>query len=690
MAELTWTPLDDAAVSTARVLAMDAVQKVGNGHPGTAMALAPAAYLLFQHHLRHDPNDPMWLGRDRFVLSCGHSSLTLYIQLFLSGYELTLDDLMSFRTADSATPGHPEYGHTVGVETTTGPLGQGVATAVGMAMSQRFWRYNLDPQAPAGDSPFDFRVWVLASDGDLEEGISGEASSLAGTQRLDNLVVIYDANRISIEGDTHRAFDEDVAARYRAYGWHTITVEHSADGSVDVPALHAALTEAAATQNRPTLVVLKSVIAWPAPNLRNTAKSHGSALGAEEVAATKQLLGFDPAESFAVDPQVLSHTYQVAERGGALNDAWSVAYQRWVDSNPDGARLLERLHTQELPLDIERVLPTFGPEKPVATRAAFGVALNALADHLPELWGGSADLAESNNTTIHDGGSFLPTGSGFSDGVVNGRVIHFGVREHAMGAITNGIALDGLSRPFAGTFLVFSDYMRGAVRLAALMQARSLFVWTHDSIGLGEDGPTHQPVEHLWSLRAIPDFSVIRPADPNETSVVLLEALRRNQPAGLVLTRQPVPVLGDGPTLAARRGGYILRRESDDAPDVILIATGSEVAVALAAADVLAEESVQARVVSMPCIEWFDEQSQDYQDEVLPRSVRARVAVEAGATQGWWRFVGLDGEVVGMDQFGASASAEHLFAERGFTAEAVAEAALRTIERNSVSPSDRR
>ncbi|NDB19052.1 MAG: transketolase, partial [Actinobacteria bacterium] len=420
-------------------------------------------------------------------------------------------------------------------------------TAVGMAMSQRFWRYNLDPEAPIGASPFDYRVWVLASDGDLEEGLSGEASSLAGTQRLDNLVVIYDANRISIEGDTHLAFDEDVAARYRAYGWHTITVEHLTDGAVDVRTLHDALNEAAATTGRPTLVVLKSVIAWPAPNLRNTAKSHGSALGAAEVAATKELLGFDPERSFVVDPQVIAHTQQVAQRGAALNDEWAVRYQRWVDANPDAARLLERLHTQELPLDIDRSLPTFDPQKPVATRAAFGTVLNVLAEQLPELWGGSADLAESNNTTIHDGGSFLPAGSGFPDAAANGRVIHFGVREHAMGAITNGIALDGLSRPFAGTFLVFSDYMRGAVRLAALMQVRSLFVWTHDSIGLGEDGPTHQPVEHLWSLRAIPDFAVIRPADPNETSVVLLEALRRNQPAGLVLTRQAVPVLGDGP-----------------------------------------------------------------------------------------------------------------------------------------------
>lgn len=679
VAELTWTDLDDRAVATARALAMDAVQKVGNGHPGTAMALAPAAYLLFQHHLRHDPADPLWLGRDRFVLSCGHSSLTLYIQLFLSGYDLTLDDLKAFRTAGSATPGHPEFGHTVGVETTTGPLGQGIATAVGMAMSQRFWRYGLDAEAEAGQSPFDHRVWVFASDGDLEEGISGEASSLAGTQRLDNLVVVYDDNRISIEGDTHRAFTEDVAARYRAYGWHTITVDHRPDGDVDVAALHDALTEAAAVTDKPTLVVLRTVIAWPAPNARNTAKSHGSALGAAEVAATKEILGFDPEKSFVVDEEVLAHTQQVAQRGADANDEWGQRFLSWSDANVDTARLLERLHTGLLPADIELALPAFPAGEKVATRAAFGAVLNALADHLPELWGGSADLAESNNTTIHDGGSFLPDGTGFPDAAVNGRIIHFGVREHAMGAILNGIALDGLSRPFGGTFLVFSDYMRGAVRLAALMQTRSLFIWTHDSIGLGEDGPTHQPVEHLWALRAIPDLAIIRPADANETSVALLEAMRRNAPAGLVLTRQTVPVLGDAPALAARRGGYIIRRESGPTPDLILIATGSEVALALESAEALESSGVSARVVSMPCLEWFAEQPEEYRDEVLPPQVRARVSIEAGATLGWWRYVGSDGAVIGIDEFGASASAEHLFEERGFTVANVVEVAQATM-----------
>jgi transketolase len=680
VAALNWTDLDDRAVATSRVLAMDAVQKVGNGHPGTAMALAPAAYLLFQHHLRHDPADPLWLGRDRFVLSCGHSSLTLYIQLFLSGYDLTLDDLKSFRTAGSATPGHPEYGHTVGVETTTGPLGQGLATAVGMAMSQRYWRYTLDPDAAKGQSPFDHRVWVLASDGDLEEGISGEASSLAGTQKLDNLVVIYDDNRISIEGDTHRAFTEDVAARYRAYGWHTITVNHAADGSVDIPALHSALTEAAAVTDQPTLVVLRTVIAWPAPNARNTSKSHGSALGAAEVAATKELLGFNPEDSFAVADEVLAHAHKVAQRGAEANEAWGSGYQRWSDSHVDSARLLERLHTGLLPADIELALPQFNEGEKIATRAAFGTALNALAEYLPELWGGSADLAESNNTTIHDGGSFLPAGSSFDDASINGRVIHFGVREHAMGAITNGIALDGLSRPFAGTFLVFSDYMRGAVRLSALMQTRSLFVWTHDSIGLGEDGPTHQPVEHLWSLRAIPEFSVIRPADANETSVALLEALRRNAPAGLILTRQGVPVLGAQPALAVRRGGYIVKPESASEPDIILMATGSEVSLALQSAEELETAGIATRVVSMPCIEWFDEQPTEYQEQVLPKHVRARVAIEAGATLGWWRFVGSDGAVIGIDEFGASASAEHLFEERGFTTANVVAVAKQTLD----------
>lgn len=681
MASLNWTELDDRAVATARVLAMDAVQKVGNGHPGTAMALAPAAYLLFQHHLRHDPGDPLWLGRDRFVLSCGHSSLTLYIQLFMSGYGLTLDDLREFRTAGSATPGHPEYGHTVGVETTTGPLGQGVATAVGMAMSQRYWRHTLDPQAPTGQSPFDHRVWVLASDGDLEEGISGEASSLAGTQKLDNLVVIYDDNRISIEGDTHRAFTEDVTARYQAYGWHTINVEHRADGSVDIERLHDALTDAAAVTDKPTLIRLRTVIAWPAPNARNTAKSHGSALGAAEVAATKEILGFDPEQSFVVADEVLEHAQKVAERGAAANDEWAQRFQNWATQNVDGARLLERLHTGLLPADIELALPQFNEGDKIATRAAFGTALNAVADYLPELWGGSADLAESNNTTIHDGGSFLPNGSGFADAEINGRVIHFGVREHAMGAIVNGISLDGLSRPFAGTFLVFSDYMRGAVRLAALMHTRSLFIWTHDSIGLGEDGPTHQPIEHLWALRAIPEFAVIRPADANETSVTFLEALRRNAPAGLVLTRQGIPVLGGGPALSARRGGYIIRQESGAQPDVILIATGSEVSLAIEASHTLAEEGVSVRVVSMPCIEWFTEQSLEYQEQVLPKSVRARVAVEAGATLGWWRFVGTDGAVIGIDEFGASASAEHLFDERGFTVANVVAITHETIAR---------
>ena len=681
MTELTWNHLDDAAVATARVLAMDAVQKVGNGHPGTAMALAPAAYLLFQKHLRHDPGDPMWMGRDRFVLSCGHSSLTLYIQLFLSGYDLSLEDLQQFRTAGSATPGHPEYGHTVGVETTTGPLGQGVATAVGMAMSQRYWRYTFDATALPGESPFDHRVWVFASDGDLEEGISGEASSLAGTQKLDNLIVIYDANRISIEGDTHLAFTEDVALRYQAYGWHTITVDHKPDGDIDIPALNAAMEEAKATSGQPTLIVLKTVIAWPAPHARNTAKSHGSALGAAEVAATKELLGFNPDESFVVADEVLAHAQLVAHRGAALNEVWYTSYQSWQDANTESARLLERLHTYELPADIELALPQFEEGASLATRAAFSVALNGLAPYLPEVWGGSADLAESNNTSIHDGGSFLPAGSGFAEAALNGRVIHFGVREHAMGAITNGIALDGLSRPFAGTFLVFSDYMRGAVRLAALMQTRSLFVWTHDSIGLGEDGPTHQPIEHLWALRAIPGLAIIRPADANETSVALLEAMRRNAPAGLILTRQGVPVLGSAPALATRRGGYIVRKEARGNPDVVLIASGSEVAVALASADAMTEQDIAVRVVSMPCVEWFDEQSQEYRDEVLPPSVRARVSIEAGATLGWWKYVGTEGVVIGIDEFGASASADYLFAERGFTVENVVERAFETMDK---------
>ena len=653
---------------------MDAVQRAGNGHPGTAMSLAPAAYLLFQRFLRHDPSDPSWLGRDRFVLSCGHSSLTLYIQLFLSGYGLELSDLESFRTWGSLTPGHPEHGHTVGVETTTGPLGQGIATAVGMAMASRYQRGLLDPDAPWGFSPFDHRVWVIASDGDLEEGISGEASSLAGVQRLGNLTVIWDDNHISIEGDTAVAFTEDVVGRYEAYGWDVHYVGMTPDGDIDILALNTALEAAVDQQERPTFIAMRSTIAWPAPHARNTAKAHGAALGADEVAATKVALGLDPARDFQIPDGVLDHARGVVARGKALHREWDVAYEAWRRSHPDRAKLLDRLLARELPEGIAGALPVFEAGTSIATRAASGKVINAIADVMPEFWGGSADLAESNNTTIEGGLSFLPAGSGGRDSSPYGRIIHFGIREHAMGAILNGIALEGLTRPFGGTFLVFSDYMRGSVRLAALMQTSVVFVWTHDSVGLGEDGPTHQPVEHLWSLRGIPGLAIARPCDGNETAQVWLEALTRATPTGLVLSRQGLPVIDrstHAPASEAARGAYVLAPASAK-PRAIVIATGSEVSVALAARDILEAEGVPTSVVSAPCLEWFDEQDADYRASVLPDDTAVRVAVEAGATYGWWRYVGSRGAVVGIDHFGASADGALLFEKFGITADAVA------------------
>jgi transketolase len=643
------------------------------------MALAPAAYLLFQRVMRHDPADPTWLGRDRFVLSAGHSSLTLYSQLFLSGYGLTLDDLQAFRRWASRTPGHPEYGHTPGVETTTGPLGQGVATAVGMAMAQRFQRELLDPDAPIGHSPFDHRIWVLASDGDLQEGVSAEASSLAGTQALGNLCVIWDDNRISIEGDTALAFTESVVSRYRAYNWAVHEVEMMPDGDLDVFALEQVLNEARSNVDRPTFVRLRTTIAWPAPNARDTAKSHGSALGSEEVAATKAVLGLDPSQAFTFPADLLSMVRQrLVMRTTDERSAWEMRYRSWLDVNPTKASLLQRLVTQELPNGLIDVLPEHPLASQVATRKASGVALNSLAAALPELWGGSADLAESNDTTIAGASDFMPSVSPY--GSTGGRVIHFGIREHAMGSILNGIALEGLTRPFGGTFLVFSDYMRPAVRLAALMDLPVTYVWTHDSIGLGEDGPTHQPVEHLWALRAIPGLSVVRPADANETSAAWYVTLQRRCPTGLILTRQTVPTLVDLPRAieGVSKGAYVVRDAGS--VDVILMATGSEVQIAVAAADLLAAQGVGARVVSMPCLEWFEAQPRDYRESVLPGHVAARVAVEAGATFGWWRYLGDKGQVVGLDRFGASAAAEELFANFGVTAEAVTEAAQRSLD----------
>jgi transketolase len=673
MATLThWSPLDDRAIAYARALAMDAVQKVGNGHPGTAMALAPAAYALFQRHLVHDAADPHWIGRDRFILSCGHSSMTLYTQLFFSGYGLTMKDLQEFRTQGSLTPGHPEFGHTAGVEMTTGPLGAGVATAVGFAMAARFERGLLDPDAPIGTSLFDHTIWVICSDGDLQEGVSAEASSLAGTQALGNLNLIYDDNRISIEGDTHVSFTEDVSARYRAYGWQVIEVETLADGNIDLVALDAAMVAAKAELSKPTLIRMKSVIAWPAPKLRNTAKSHGSALGDEEIAATKVELGLNPDEKFAMPDDVLAHIRLVKERGAATRREWDARFATWKSAHSDKAALLDRLMKRELPAGWESSLPNFEAGKDVATRAASGKVINAIAGVLPEFWGGSADLAESNNTTIEDGGSFLPASSGMKNADPYGRIIHFGIREHAMGSILNGITLHGLSRVFGGTFAVFSDYMRPSVRLAALMNIPTTFIWTHDSIGLGEDGPTHQPVEHLAALRAIPNFATVRPADANEVTQAWKSILRRQGPAGILLSRQNLPVF-DRTTFAAAdgvdKGAYILLA-APSTPEVVLIATGSEVALAVKSAEALNAQGISTQVVSAPCLEWFAQESDSYRKSVTPTTA-LRVSIEAGIAQGWREYVGDSGVIISLDHYGASASAAQLFAEYGFTVENV-------------------
>jgi transketolase len=667
-----WGPLDDRAIAYARALAMDAVQKVGNGHPGTAMALAPVAYTLFQRHLIHDPSDPQWVGRDRFILSCGHSSMTLYTQLFFSGYGLTMKDLQEFRTQGSLTPGHPEFGHTAGVEMTTGPLGAGVATAVGFAMAARYERGLLDPGAAAGQSIFDHSIWVICSDGDLQEGVSAEASSLAGTQELGNLNVIYDDNRISIEGDTHVSFTEDVSARYRAYGWHVIEVSTLADGNVDLVALDAAMVAAKAQTVKPTLIRMKSVIAWPAPKLRNTAKSHGSALGDEEIAATKVELGLNPEEKFAMPDDVLEHIRQVKDRGAALRSQWNQRFESWKAANSDKAALLDRLMKRDLPSGWESVLPVFESGKDVATRAASGKVINAISGVLPEFWGGSADLAESNNTTIEGGDSFLPKSSQMKGANPYGRIIHFGIREHAMGSILNGITLHGLSRAFGGTFAVFSDYMRPSVRLAALMNIPTTFVWTHDSIGLGEDGPTHQPIEHLAALRAIPNFATVRPADANEVSQAWKSILLRQQPAGILLSRQNLPVFDRTICASAEgvdKGAYVLVAAPSKA-EVVIIATGSEVSLAVKSAEALNAQGISTQVVSAPCLEWFNQESESYRASVIPTSA-LRVSIEAGIAQGWREYVGDSGVIISLDHYGASASASQLFTEFGFTVENV-------------------
>lgn len=690
--EVGWNETDIRAVNTARVLAVDAVERVGNGHPGTAVSLAPAAYLLYQNVMKHDPNDTQWLGRDRFVLSAGHSCLTQYNQLFLGGFGLEIDDIKALRTWESRTPGHPEYHHTDGVEATTGPLGQGLAMAVGMAMNQRRVRGLFDPDAPQGSSPFDHHVYVIAGDGCLQEGVSSEASSLAGTQQLGNLVVIWDDNRITIEGHTPIAFTEDVIARYESYGWHTEVVDwapETADGyREDVDALARALQRSREVTDKPSFIQLRTRIAWPAPTKQDSHSAHGSKLGAEEVAQLKQILGFDPDQDFEVDPQVLSHTRELKQRGAALHEEWNKSLDEWRGANPERAELFDRLVSRDLPAGWTDQLPEFPSGKDVATRSASGEVLNALADVLPELWGGSADLAGSNNTTMKGEPSFLPATRSTTEfqGNQYGRTLHFGVREFAMGTILNGISLSGLTRPYGGTFFTFSDYMRPAVRLAGIMGSSPIFVWTHDSIGLGEDGPTHQPVEHLAAVRAIPGLDVIRPADANETAAAWRTILENpGTPAGLVLTRQNVPTFprgteGFASTEGVARGAYVLLEASAEVPQAILIATGSEVQYAVAARETLEAEGIATRVVSAPSLEWFDAQDQAYRDEVLPPQVKARVSIEAGIAMPWYKYVGTGGQIISLEHYGASADHETLFREFGFTPEAVVEAAKRSLE----------
>lgn len=687
-----FSEIDREAVDIARVLAADAVEKAGHGHPGTAISLAPVAYLLYQKVMRQDPSDPTWLGRDRFILSAGHSSLTQYVQLFLGGFGLELDDLKALRTWGSLTPGHPEYGHTDHVEITTGPLGQGIASATGFAYAQRFERGLFDPDAAPGESPFDHFVYVIAGDGDLQEGVSAEAASLAGHQELGNLVVLYDANQISIEDDVDIAFSEDVQARYESYGWHVQTVDFGpADAyTEDVDSLFSALSAAQAETGRPSLIVVKTIIGWPSPTKQNTGKIHGSALGADELKALKSAVGMNPDESFVVPSHVLEHTRSLGQAARSTREDWDTSFHAWAEKNPDKKALLDRLLSGELP-DIESVLPDFEGVENLATRAASGQVINALASVLPELWGGSADLADSNLTTIKGRSSFAPARRSTKEWSADpyGSVLHFGIREHAMGAILNGIALHGPTRPFGGTFLIFSDYMRPAVRLAALMGVPVTYVWTHDSIGLGEDGPTHQPVEQLATLRAIPGLDVVRPADAHETAYAWKTMMeRQTNPAGIALTRQGIPVLarGDntasGSTLAharhTARGGYVLAEAEGDLA-VILLATGSEVSIALDARDALQAEGVGTRVVSMPCMEWFDEQELSYRDSVLPPAVKARVSIEAGVAQSWHRFVGDHGRTVSLEHFGASADYQRLYKEFGLTSDAVVSAAHESL-----------
>jgi transketolase len=677
-----WTEIDSRAVDTIRVLAADAVQKVGNGHPGTAMSLAPLAYTLFQRHMRHDPTDEYWLGRDRFILSAGHSSLTLYIQLFLGGWGLELSDLQALRTWGSRTPGHPEFREAKGVEITTGPLGQGLASAVGMAMASRYERGLFDPDAAPGTSPFDHYIYVIASDGDIEEGVSSEASSLAGTQQLGNLIVFYDSNQISIEDDTNIALSEDTPARYRAYGWHVQEVE----GGENVVGIEEAIAEAKAVTDRPSFIAVRTIIGYPAPNKMNTGKAHGAALGDEEVAEVKKILGFDPEMTFEVPDGVLEHARKLIDRGKEARETWQADFDAWAQRDPERKALLDRLIADQRPDGWDADMPSWSPEdKPLATRAASGQVLAAVGPKLPELWGGSADLAESNNTTIKGADSFGPPSISTKEWNAQpyGRTLHFGVREHAMGSILSGIVLHGPTRAYGGTFLTFSDYMRPAVRLASLMDIDTIYVWTHDSIGLGEDGPTHQPIEHLAALRAIPNLSVVRPGDANETAYAWHTILVRGHtcgPTGLILTRQALPVLEGTSRDGVARGGYVLGGAPEENPDVVLIGTGSELQLCVEAKKLLADKGITASVVSMPCVEWFESQPVEYRDSVLPPAVSARVAVEAAVAQSWWKLVGDTGEVVSIEHYGASADYKTVFREFGFTPEAVVAAAERSLD----------
>ncbi len=694
MSAFKWTELDTKAVNTAKVLAADAVEKVGNGHPGTAISMAPVAYLLFNKVMRHDPSDEKWIGRDRFILSIGHSSLTLYNQLYLHGYGLELDDLKALRTWGSATPGHPEYGHTKGVEITTGPLGQGLASATGFAYASRFERGLFDPNAEHGTSPFDHFVYVIAGDGDMQEGVTAEAASLAGHQKLGNLVVIYDSNQISIEDDTNIAFTENLSARYESYGWHTQVVDWKKSGNYkeDVAELYAAIEKAKSVTDKPSLITLRTIIGWPSPKKQNTGKIHGSALGAEELAGLKTTLGFDPEQTFQVDSDVIAHTRGFQKHADEVRANWQVKFDAWAKVNPEQKKLLDRISSGKVPAELATSLPTFESGTEIATRAASGQVINAIAQVMPEFWGGSADLADSNLTTIKGAKSFVPSEWSTHEwsGDQYGRVLHFGIREHAMASILNGITLHGNTRAFGGTFLIFSDYMRPAVRLAALMNIPSIFVWTHDSVAVGEDGPTHQPIEQLATLRAIPNLEMVRPADANEVAHAWKTMLERRQgPAGIALTRQNIPVFkrGEADETGAvyatadhvAKGAYTLVDAANGKPELILIATGSEVQLAVAARLKLEAKGIATRVVSAPCLEWFDEQSESYRDSVLPSSVNARVSVEAGLALGWSKYVGPFGRSVSIEHFGASADAKTLFREFGMTAEKVIAAAHDSI-----------